>query len=304
MNPHARRNRTRPDRAAELRRIVGDDGEVVVTRSIDEIDEVARLFARAGIEVVGIAGGDGSVYRVLTAVRRAYGEGRLPALLPLRTGTINVIADSVGCSSGEPGPALARVVGKRRRGEPLDMTEAGTIEIDDDGLGFLFGIGLVVDFFRLYYETPDPRPASAVILLGRLVGSAVFGPALVRNAFPLLEARVESDGKVLPFPECSVVLGMAIEHLPLGFRPGYLANRTPGRFHLLAGSISPARISWSLPRFRCGLPVRDESLHDADSCDLRIEFGRPTHYMIDAEILGPVERLYVTSGPCVRFVLD
>ena len=240
----------------------------MVTRSIDEIDEVARLFARAGIEVVGIVGGDGSVYRVLTAVRRAYGEGRLPALLPLRAGTINVIADSVGCPSGEPGPALARVVGKRCRGEPLDMTEAGTIEIDDDGLGFL------------------------------------FGTALVRNAFPLLEARVESDGKVLPFPEYSVVLGMAIEHLPLGFRPGYLANRTPGRFHLLAGSISPARISWSLPRFRCGLPVRDESLHDADSCDLRIEFGRPTHYMIDAEILGPVERLHVTSGPCVRFVLD
>lgn len=302
VNPHARWNRGRTGRVEELRRIVGDDGEVVETFEIGELDEVARRFREAGVDLVAVCGGDGTLSRVLTATRRALPDGPLPAWMPLRAGTINVVADSVRCRRGSPESVLATVVAKRRVGEPLVTTERGTIAVDDDVLGFLFGLGLVVDFLRLYYDDRDPGPRSAAVLLARLAASAVLGTSLARDALPRLRATVDCDGERLPFAEYSVVLGMAIEHLPLGFRPGYLADRTPGRFHVLAGPVSPARIAWALPRLRLGLPLRDAGLHDAAARELRIEFGRPTHYMVDAEILGPVERMRVAAGPRVRFV--
>jgi hypothetical protein len=58
----------------------------------------------------------------------------------------------------------------------------------------------------------------------------------------------------------------------------------------------------NLARFRKGIPVYDAELYDNLARVVRIEFERPTHYMIDADILGPVESLTLTAGPRVRLV--
>jgi diacylglycerol kinase family enzyme len=302
LNPYAKANQRRKDRLERLQHIVGEDGFVTQTNGLREIDDVAREFRDRSIEILAVCGGDGTIFRTVTAFRRVWGDTELPMLLPLRAGTINVIASSIDCIHGSPERVLSHVVHDFRRGRTHDVVERDLVCVNGNEYGFLFGLGIIVNFLRVYYTSPNPGPLRAAGLLVKFATSAIFGTSLARATFQPFGADMDCDGERLPFRRFSFLLGMTIEHLPLGFRPGYLATRKPGYFHLLTGPISPPRVVRHLHRFRYGLPVVEDGLYDNLARDLRIEFDRPTHYMIDADILGPVDRLHVTAGPRVRLV--
>jgi len=302
VNPYAKGNQRRPDRPGRLQHILGDDGVVVKTNGLREIDDVAREFGDRGIDVLAVCGGDGTIFRTVTAFRKVWGDRELPLLLPLRAGTINVIASSIGCIHGSPERVLGHVVNDFRRGHIHDTVERDLVCVNGSEYGFLFGLGIIVNFLRVYYTGPKPGPVRAAGLLVKFAASALTGTSLARATFQPFGADMVCDGERLPFRRFSFLLGMTIEHLPLGFRPGYLATRKPGYFQVLTGPISPPRVVRHLHRFRWGLPVHDEGLYDNLARELTIEFDRPTHYMIDADILGPVERLAVGAGPRVRLV--
>ena len=109
VNPYARANQRRKDRLERLQHIVGTDGIVAQTNGLREIDDVAREFLDRSIEILAVCGGDGTIFRTVTAFRRTWGDRELPMLLPLRAGTINVIASSIDCSHGSPERAHADV---------------------------------------------------------------------------------------------------------------------------------------------------------------------------------------------------
>lgn len=302
VNPYARGNQRRADRADRLRAILGDDGLVAQTNGLGAIEDVARQFADRAVDILAVCGGDGTIFRTITAFRHVYGERELPMLLPLRAGTINIIAASIGCMHGSPERVLLHVVHDFRRGRTHDTVERELIAVDGGQFGFLFGLGMIVNFLRVYYTSPKPGPVRAAGLLAKFAASAIFQTSLARGAFQPFDADIDCDGERLPFRRFTMLLGMTIESLPLGFRPGYLATRKHGHFHLLAGPIPATRIVRNLLRFRHGLPVRDPGLYDNLAREVRIEFDRPTHYMVDADILGPVERIRLTAGPRVRLV--
>jgi diacylglycerol kinase (ATP) len=302
VNPYARGNQGRKDRVERLQEILGDDGVVTQTNGLRAIDDVARQFLDRDVQILAVCGGDGTIFRTVTAFRRVWGAKELPMLLPLRAGTINVIAASIECMHGGPERVLAHVVHDFRRGGTHDTVERDLLCVNGEEYGFLFGLGIVVNFLRVYYTSPKPGPVRASGLLAKFALSALFRTSLARGTFQPFLADVDCDGEKLPFRKFSMLLGMTIESLPLGFRPGYLATRKAGYFHLLTGPISPARIVRHLARFRHGLPVHDEGLYDNLAREVRVEFERPTHYMIDADIMGPVAALRLTAGPRVRLV--
>lgn len=302
LNPYARSNRRDPRRAERLGKLVGDDGVVAQTNGIDILGDVAREFLERDVSLLAICGGDGTIFRTVTAFRRVWGDRELPLVLPLRGGTMNVIAGSIGAMRGGPERVLAHVVHDYRHGGTHDVVERDLLTVNGEQHGFLFGLGLIVNFLRVYYTSPKPTPLRAAGLLAKFAGSAMLGTSLIRGATQPVIADVVCDGQHLPFRLFRLMLAMTIEHLPLGFRPGYLATRKHGYFHLLGGPIQPMRLVPNLPRFRMGIPVRDPELYDNLAKEVRIEFERPTHYMIDADILGPVQSLTLTAGPRVRLV--
>ncbi len=302
VNPYARSNQREPKRVERLEKILGNDGVVVQTNGIDVLGDVARRFREREIDVLAVCGGDGTIFRTITAFRNEWRDAELPKLLPLRGGTINVIAGSIACMRGSPERVLSHVVHDYRRGETHDLVERELMTVNGDQHGFLFGLGLIVNFLRVYYTGPKPTPIRAAGLLLKFAGSAALQTSLIRGATQPVVADVVCDGERLPFRVFSLMLGMSIEHLPLGFRPGYLATRKHGHFHLLGGPIPALRVVRNLHRFRYGIPVRDEGLYDNLAREVRIEFERPTHYMIDADILGPVQSITLTAGPRVRLV--
>src|SRR5262245_31697249 len=78
FNPRAGANRRDPTAAARLARRLGDNGVVAMPRSLDELSRAAEDFRRQKIDVLGIAGGDGTNYVTLTHFHQVYGAEPLP----------------------------------------------------------------------------------------------------------------------------------------------------------------------------------------------------------------------------------
>ena len=61
VNPHAKGNRSESsDRERRMADILGSDGTVRVTATLDAVDQVAHEFVDRNIDILAICGGDGS----------------------------------------------------------------------------------------------------------------------------------------------------------------------------------------------------------------------------------------------------
>jgi diacylglycerol kinase family enzyme len=270
--------------------IVGTDGLVCVTPSLEAVEEVARECLARRIDILAICGGDGSEHGTLTAMAKVYGAEPLPMLLPLRAGTINYIADATAGRRGTPEQVLARVVRDYRRGHTHVTTERDVLRVNGRELGFLLSFGTAVNFLRAYYALDKQGPWQAARLLGRMIGSAVFGTHISRAVFQAVEADITCDGEALPFRLFTFFFAATVDQIALGFRPTYLALRKRGYFHVVGGPIPARRLVAHAPRVYRGFPTNDPELYDSVGRTLCIRFARPTSIMLDGDILDPLER--------------
>ena len=91
-NPNSRKNRGRPNRAAELQSIVGKFGEVHETSDVDSIKPILREFLRKRARYWVADGGDGALHwmlrtglEVLEEKEFADGNYELPLTAPYQT---------------------------------------------------------------------------------------------------------------------------------------------------------------------------------------------------------------------------
>src|SRR5262249_45321885 len=294
VNPHARANRSGTDaREERMRDILGAFGWVRVTSTLDDVDEVAREFHDRRVDVLAICGGDGSDHCTLTSFYRQYGSDALPLLLPLRAGTINYVADAPRGRPGTPEQVLSRVVRDYRRGSTHVTTERDLLRVNGSEIGFLLSFGTAVNYLRAYYALDRQGPWPAAKLLGRLIASALAGTHISRAVFQAVEADIDCDGEPLPFRLFTFFFAGTIEQIALGFQPTYLATRKRGYFHVLGGPIPARRLIRRAVRIYRGFPTGEPLLYDSIGKKLSIRFARPTHLMLDGDILDPAGRLEI-----------
>lgn len=293
-NPHARANRVgSADRIRRLETVVGDNGLVRVTNSLDELHEAAREFHQFGIDTVGVCGGDGSYHCTLSAMDSIYGNEPFPKLLPLRAGTINYVADAVGGERGRPEVVVGRLLRNRRQGMADVTTERDVMRVNGNEFGFLIGFGTIVNFLRAYYAMEKQGTLPAARLLGRLIGSAIFGTHSTRAVFQPVECDIEVDGEPIPFRQFTFFLGATVDRIALGFRPTYLGTRKRGFFHVIGGPIAATRLIRRMMRVYRGFPTYEPLLYDNLGQRMVIRFFRPSYYMLDGDILPPAEQLEI-----------
>jgi len=298
VNPHARGNTNRlAERAELLADLVGHDGVVRVTESLPAIQDAALEFRKRAVDILAICGGDGSYHCTLSGFRAVYQDGPLPMLLPLRAGTINYIADSIGGRRGRPEQALARVVRDYRRGRTYETTERDLLRVNGVEHGFVLSFGTAVNYLRAYYALERQGVLPAARLLGRLILSAVAGTHLSRAVFQATQADVECDGIPVPFRQFTFFFAATVDRIALGFRPTYLGTRKRGYCHVLGGPVSAMRLIRRAVRIYRGFPTGEPTLFDNLARHLVIRFFRPEHYMLDGDILPPAERLEL-DVPC------
>ena len=301
-NPKAGQNRKHRSRLSALREAAGDVGIVVEPDGLDELGAAVRELHARQIDVFAVCGGDGSFFRSLTALAEVYGDAPLPRFLPLRGGSMNTIARAVGYRHGTPEEVLARAVRAVERGEALRTTWRQMIRVNDRNLGFLVGSGAVVRFLESYYARPGRGPLAAVRVAAEAIASAATGIGMARGLFERFVAEVDSDGERLDFPQYSVLFAAGVAEFGLGFRVAYLADRKPGYFHVLAGDPRVSQLARRVPHLRAGWPMRVDGLYDNLAHRVSVEFGTPTKYMIDGDILDPVSHLELTAGPLLDIV--
>jgi diacylglycerol kinase family enzyme len=297
VNPHAGSNRRHHGRAQRLVEIVGSDGVVRETGSVAQIDAVAREFHERRIDLLAICGGDGSFFHTISAVVRAYDATALPPFLPLRAGSMNTIARSVGCRHGSPERVLTNAVSDYRHGRAYETTERHLLSVNGRHYGFTVGAGVIVSFLRFYYAGNGRGPWAAARCLALVAISGLARSQLARGLLQYVEADIDCDGERVPHRRFNFVYGSTITDIGLGFKATYLATRKRGFFHLLAGVVRARDLVRNLRRLRQGWPLAIEGMYDNLAEHVRIEFPRPTHYMIDGEIMDPVLRVDVTTGP-------
>jgi len=297
INPHAGGNRGDDGRLARLQQILGASGVAVAPASLSDLDRVVHEIKGRGVDVLAVCGGDGSFFRTLSAAARAYGPESLPRFLPLRGGSMNTIARSVGCRRGRPESVLAQVVAELRAGGRIDSTERQLMVINGDSFGFMSGAGAVVNFLQAYYGRAGRGPVAAASLFGRALLSAALRDGFAQQLLSGIDAEIKSDDQRLAQRHFNFVYASTINEIGLGIQVTYRGDRTPGHFHLIAADIRPTQALARVHRLRRGRPLDLPTVYDNVARSVRIEFERPTHYMIDGDVLPPVQRLDLSSGP-------
>jgi hypothetical protein len=160
-----------------------------------------------------------------------------------------------------------------------------------------------VNFLHVYYGRQGRRgPWTAAQLFARTVASAIFRTALARGILQHLEADIDCDGERVPHRRFNLIYASSITDIGLGFHATYLATRKPGFFHLLAGRLNATQLLSRLRRLRHGWPFDVGTLYDNLAQRVTVEFPRPTHYMIDGDVLAAVSRLEIVSGPRLTII--
>jgi diacylglycerol kinase family enzyme len=302
VNPHAHLNRRSRERAEQFASLLGRDGLARETESLEEMELAMREFHERQIDILAICGGDGSFFRTLSAMVRAYGADPFPHFLPLRAGAMNTLARSVGWHRGTPERVLARTVADYRAGRSFEVTERHLVAVNGEHFGFMVGAGSIVNFLRLYYGGRGRGPWAAARLVARVALSGLARSALARGIFQRTEADIDCDGERLPHRRFTIIYASSITDIGLGFKATYLATRKRGFFHLLAGPLRATRIMQRLGRLRHGWPLELEELYDNLAQHVRVEFSRPTQYMIDGDVLGAVSCLDLVTGPRLTII--
>ena len=293
VNPHAGGNRRGRSRAERLQEIVGEHGEVSMPPNLIELDETIGRALDKRVEMIALCGGDGSYFRAFSVLNRLLGDDPWPPILPLPAGTINNLTHAVRSESRSPERLLAHVVFDRVHGIAHETSDCDLIRVGESDVGYIFGAGMIVNFLRAYYATPDPRPASAAWLIARLIGSAAMRGPLQAKIFQPFEADIICDGERVPHRLYRMLIASSVAAIGLGFEPFYLAGRKPGQFHVLGGPARATRLIRRLRRFYRGFPARDEQLYDNIAAEMHLEFARPGYYTVNGDLLGPVMRVTV-----------
>jgi len=333
-NPNSRKNKGRTNRAAQLRNIVGDFGEVHETESIDSIKPILREFLRKRARYWVADGGDGAMHWMIRVGMELLQEEEfksqdinLPTTLPTNGGTINFMTTNLGIQGNAEG-LLSSLRSSIERGRVIQEVEVDSmliegVEVTDKGdvpfrtYGFAVAAGGIGQrFFSKYYEEDDPNHQSIIKILGAGVLSAPFAftplgaipgmPKSFKNyAAELLkptQARVTVDGMVLPGNDFTGI-HLAAMSINFGKLMSFFGKADqPGLLHTIVGTASPAAIIRNIPRMHLGKQMRGKNILDRACRKMEIEAVSDELLapIIDGEPYENVRKLTFSVGPRIR----
>jgi diacylglycerol kinase (ATP) len=300
-NPRSKANKRNPEKMQQLAYLLGTRGEAQATRSLDDLHRVAEAFKAAGIDILGINGGDGTIHVTLTAFLKVYGDAPFPKVAILGGGTLNTIARSLGIR-GDTQDLLFRTIDKYHLGEEFKVIERPILQIGDK-FGFIFGNGLIYNFLDAYYKTGKPSPTTAIKLLFRACGSLLFRTKFIKHLFRRFRGRVTVDGEVWAREDFTTIGASSIREIGVGFSPFYRCDEREGHFQLLGIHTTPIGIVRELLPIYRGKPMRRDKVIDAVARDVLIEPEEEFGYTIDGDLHKTKDALVLRAGRTLKLIV-
>ncbi len=269
----------------------------------DALRAELETFAREGLDLLVIDGGDGTVRDVISLLPHTFGEAP-PLLAVLPSGKTNVLAIDLGTSAAwglEQALAAARGEEPRIKSRPpLRISWA-------DGRrpclqGFFFGVGAPVKATSLAQKAHKVGVfhnfAVGLTIFTATLG-ALFGGARDewREGVP---ARLVLDGQEQPPGERFAVVATALKRLPFGLKP--FGDPREG-LKLLDVDAPPRRLWKAMPLVLSGkAEPRLEGLGYRRRDPSVVELGGGAPFVLDGETFEGGD-LTIGLGPSLRFLV-
>jgi diacylglycerol kinase family enzyme len=294
VNPNALGVRRRPGLRDRLARIVGAQGEVVETRTPDDLVSAVRRFHDAGARLVAACGGDGTNLSVITDVVKTWG-GPLPTIGILRGGTVNTIAENLGIG-GEPEQILQRIVAHGAQGEEVPSRGQDLLAVN--GLyGFLFASLMGARFLEAYYGGPRPGPTWAAALAARTVASSLVNGRFAQWLFSPVEAELTVDGvRASDLDRPRLLLASTVRDVGIGMKVTWQAGHQPARFNFIASGLSTTAMALQFHKVVAGRPLDGAPHLDVLARTARIVFAQPQTYTLDGDLFRETH-VEIAVGP-------
>ncbi len=306
LNPYAKRHAKDPGLADRLGRVLGGDGVVRAATSFDELAEVVADFRRLRVDLLAVAGGDGTNHAVLTHLVRGWGEAQLPYVALLRGGTMNTTANSFGIRRKKPEALLAdyKRMYARQALAPMRFVEPHVLRVGDRA-GFIFGTGAIYGFIAEYNSRPDRSPAWAARVLATAVASSTVGGEVIGRVAQRWEGSVRfEDGTAFPDRDYLTVGASTCGQIGLGFQPFYRSHERPGHIHVLGIHCSAGDFIRGLPRIWRGVSQGGERTYERlCRTAVLVPRHREVPYMIDGDVYVHEGELEIACGPKLRILV-
>lgn len=300
-NPLAGSNKhNSSERSSQLGKILGNHGVLRETRSLEELNKVAREFYEEKLEILAICGGDGTTQRVLTAFEKIYREEGFPLVALLKGGTMNLLEHSLGMK-GDPVQRLQNLIKIAEKGKYPTISH--TLLRVNSQCGWIFGNGMPANFLEEYYRSGTPSFQQAISTFSTAFWSTITGHKnYIEQLFTPVHAEVQVGDVKLPDTCFTALMAATEKECGFGFKPFYQARKEQGKFHFLALNLQPKELLQNLHKFRAGQKVVDDTNCNAVTNHVMIETAVPYHYTIDGEMLNTTKKIEISAGPVVKLI--
>ena len=262
-----------------------------VLGDVAEIPEILHDFASRDVNLLAMAGGDGTVQATLTGLFDERPFDALPTLAVLPAGRTNMIAADAGIRSRR-GQGMARLLELAATAGLADfVTERRIVRIDNvrgggSQYGMFFGAAGICRAIQSCRRNLHPfgfnsTIASALAIAGS-VGRLLSGRGGEDQICRGDEIGIALDNKNFTSHSCLLLLATTLDRLLLGSRPFW--TELPGPLHFSYISYPPKRLGLYVPRILYGGPRRNlpaESYFSQDINSVRLKLDGP--FTLDGE---------------------
>jgi diacylglycerol kinase (ATP) len=301
VNALARGHATDPALLERMRELVAGRARLHVTHCLEDLETACDAIANANSPLVILSGGDGTLMTGVTTLAARFGE-RMPAIAPLRSGTVGTVAKNWGATEAPLARLETILRGPRRLvRRPTLRVSAHDGADPQERVGFIFGTGLVASFFRVYEERGAPGYQGAARIAARVfVESFVAGP-LARRILAPMPCELLVNGVTRSPDAWSLICASVVRDLGIGMRLTYRAGEDAARPHLVASPLPPNRLGPRAPRVLLGMTLGGAGLVDELVSSLEVRFDGRGSYVLDGELLA-AERVVLRAGPVIDTV--
>lgn len=302
-NPNSGRNRKHLGKIDGMLKSVPGSRHFI-TDSAASIPRALAQFAREGVNVVALNGGDGTVAHALEDIVLDSPFTDPPLLCALPGGTTNVTVGDVGIKGSLPGALLKLLRWLRRGDERAELVERPVIGVRDahgrrGGCGLVFGAGAVVEGIKYWQEEVRSRGMRSEFSSGLAMTRTVWGmlQGHARFAAPTAMSIRLAEGDRSIEGEFMLLVVSSLERLFLGIHPFWGTEQ--GSLHFTAIEQHAPGFLRALPSILRGNPppaVRAGAAYHSADVD-RLSLGFEGAYTLDGEL----HQVAVDDGPVEVF---
>lgn len=236
-NPFAKINKRDPEHNTLMWYILGNQGQFEVTNSLQELSNVCEEFCARGLDTVGVVGGDGTISLTLSAIAQAYPAHKLPRILVLRGGTVNVLASNLGIF-GSPKDVFADALEAYHTPGGLAEMSLQTLRVNGR-LGFIFADGIAARFLGEFYKNKSST-LGAGLFLSKILADGMVGGRLggaYKNLYTQEHVRIECSPRHWPHSnplQPEMLVASTIPKMPFGIRMFRYLNTHHSEAELIA----------------------------------------------------------------------